>query len=192
MTVAQYQQKSELHKSPEPVHVSPTVAKKRKILRIGIDGDLFGIDLNEAIEVIRDLMMIQSCNSKSMTERFIRFNRRNTIVFNLDRCLSFQDGKKALHKPASFVMLDEKIEDSCVGILVPGIPSVIRKGTAGSHPAIQPRIHKEIPVRGGSRNPKCGYGKDAMNTIPVIDLRELVDSCIIHLRYMDSQKYIGN
>ncbi|MFA4876476.1 MAG: hypothetical protein WC586_03610 [Methanoregula sp.] len=179
MTIAQYQQNTALNGTPRVIHGRVPAARKRKMLRISVGPDRYGIDLNEATEVIRDLLMIQSCNPKSMTRRFVKCNRRNTIVFNLEECLSCQDEGKILHKPASFVMLDERLGDSCVGILVPGIPSAI--APADSAPARGPKEHHDIPVHEVKSSQK-----KARDAIPVIDLRELVENCLIRLRYYHS------
>jgi hypothetical protein len=180
MTIAQYQQNTALNANTGVIHGKVPVAKKRKLLKIDVGRDRYGIDLNEATDVIRDIMMIQSCNPRSMTKRLVKCNRRNTIVFNLEECLACQEEGKTAHKPASFVMLDEKLGDSCVGILVPGIPSAVTPAPAS--PARHLEEYHDIPVHVVKRNQK-----KARDAIPVIDLRELVEKCLIRLIYYNSQ-----
>ena len=159
------------------------------MLGFGIGDVQYGIDLAEAIDVIRDLRMMQACTPVPMTKRFLRCNRRNTLVFNLDECLTMQGGKEG-HKPASFVMLDEKIQDSCVGILVPGIPTVISKRYTPSR-AGRGHVAKKIPVR-NLKNAGSGKKRDTRDSVTLIDLRNLVEDCIVRMKFMNTMPHAQN
>jgi len=192
MSVVRCQQKTTLHEMPRTdTHQEPEL-ETIHMLGFGIGKERYGIDLAEAVEVIRDLMMMQACSSTSMTERFVRCNRRNTIVFNLDQCLTIQGEKRTERKPASFFLLDEKIQDCCVGILVPGIPSILEKGYTGTRTGKRRNPRKKTPLRGTVRTTPPGSRRRARTSISIIDLRELVDNCIVHLKYMNSLHYAGN
>ena len=160
------------------------------MLGFGIGDVQYGIDLSEAIDVIRELRMMQACTPVSMTKHFLRCNRRNTLVFNLDECLTMQGGQEA-HKPASFVMLDEKIQDSCVGILVPGIPTVINKRYTPSR-AGREHVAKKIPVRSLVKKTGAGTKRDARDSVTLIDLRNLVENCIVRVKFMNSMQHAQN
>ena len=90
MSVAHCHQKITSPEMPVQGHGKVPEAKTIHMLGFGIGNERYGIDLKEAVEVIRDLVIMQSCTSTSMTERFVKCNRRNTIVFNLDQCLTIQ------------------------------------------------------------------------------------------------------
>ena len=160
------------------------------MLGFGIGDVQYGIDLSEAIDVIKDLRMMQACTPVSMTRHFLRCNRRNTLVFNLDECLTMQGGQEG-HKPASFVMLDEKIQDSCVGILVPGIPTAINKSYIPSRTG---RTHssKKIPVRSLARTTGSGKKRGARDSVTLIDLRNLVEDCIVRMKFMNAMPHAQN
>jgi chemotaxis signal transduction protein len=191
MTIAQCQKNAALNKNFGLVQEnSPDPATKR-MLKFDTGENIYGIDLGETMEVIRDLMMIQLYNSKSITRHFIKFNRRNTIVFNLDQCLAFQGKGIIGHKHPSFVMLDEKIDDACVGILVPGVKAVLG-GTKALHATKDQKDDWNIPLHAVTRTSRRGYGKKSRDAVSVINLRELVDNCIIHLKYLDSMQRIIN
>ena len=165
--------------------------KTRRMLGFDIGDIQYGIDLSETIDVIKDLRMIQSCTPVSMTKHFLRCNRRNTLVFNLDECLTMQGGQEG-HKPASFVMLDEKIQDSCVGILIPGIPTALNKSYTPTRAGIRHTAQKKIPVRSLVRNTTPGKKRGARNTVTVIDLRNLVDNCIVRMKFKHSMHHAQN
>ena len=192
MSVAHCHQKITSPEMPVQGHGKVPEAKTIHMLGFGIGNERYGIDLKEAVEVIRDLVIMQSCTSTSMTERFVKCNRRNTIVFNLDQCLTIQGEHPAGRKPASLFLLEEKIQDSCVGILVPGIPSIVEDGFTGTRHGRGHTIQKKTPVRGIIRTPvPCRKGH-ARNSISLINLRELVENCIVQLRYMTPLHYTSN
>jgi hypothetical protein len=192
MAVVISQQKSGSRKIPAKVYPETAAVKAKSIrmLGFGIGNDRYGIDLEETMDVIRDLMMIQSSTPQSMTEQFVKRNRRNTIVFNLDRCLSDLGEGRAGRKPASFFMLEEKIQDCCVGILVPGIPVILtgkypEDGTdSKSRSTMFPLVTIENSRRGAVRKSRC--------TVSLIDLRQFVENCIVRIRYADLQKHDQN
>jgi len=192
MAVVHCHQKTTLHELPAQGIEKAPEEKTIHMLGFGIGKERYGIDLVEAIDIIRELMMMQSCTSMSMTEQFVRCNRRNTIVFNLDQCLTIQGEKKTERKPASFFLLEEKIQDCCVGILVPGIPTIHEKGYNGTTLRRRQRIQKKTPIRGTIRTTAPGKRRRSRDCVSIIDLRELVDNCIVHVKCMNSLHYAGN
>jgi hypothetical protein len=89
-------------------------------------------------------------------------------------------------------MLDEKIDDACVGILVPGVRSVRGTETAAMHATKDKKDNRNIPIHAPKRNSRRGYMSKTRDFLPIINVRELVDDCIVHLRYMDSMQHISN
>jgi len=192
MTIAQCQQNATLDNNFGLVDNDSQDSASKRMLKFDTGGNTYGLDLEETIGVIKDLVMIQSCNSKSITRHFIKYNRRNTIVFNLDQCISFQAKGMNGHKHPSFIMLDEKIDDACVGILVPGVRSVRGTETPAMHTTKDKKDNRNIPIHSPKRTSRRGYGSKARDFLPVINVRELVDDCIVHFRYMDSMQHISN
>lgn len=156
------------------------------MLGFGMGENYYGIDLREAHDVIRDLMMIQSCTPGSMTERFIRHNRRDTIVFDLGHCLKILGEGECERKTTSFFMLDEKIADCSVGILVPGTPSFLTGEFTKKPAGTNSLTRTVIPLRVIFRNSGPGSWRTPRGTCSLINLRECVENCIVHLKYQDS------
>jgi chemotaxis signal transduction protein len=188
MVVLHHQQKA----VPTAVAGLPDRSPGSSIHMLGFElgKDRYGIDLKEAMDVIRDLMMIQACTTRSMTERFVKFNRRHTFVFNLDECLRIHNGAGKTTSP-SFLLLDEKIQDFCVGILVPGIPSIQKREFTAAGSRKNSRARTGTPLRGIVRGKTPGL-RARSAPVQIIDLRELVENCIVHIRYMDSLQQTGN
>jgi len=168
------------------VRTRPAATKILQMLGFGMGEKYYGIDLKEARDVIRELMMIQSCATGSMTKRFIRHNRRDTIVFDLGHCLKILGEGECERKTTSFFMLDEKIADSCAGILVPGIPSFLT-GEYPKKPAGTNSCTRTVTsLRGIFRNSGPGSWRASRGTCSQINLRECVENCIVYLKYQDS------
>jgi len=164
----------------------PAATKILQMLGFGMGEKYYGIDLREARDVIRDLMMIQSCATGSMTERFIRHNRRDTIVFDLGHCLKILGEGECKRKTTSFFMLDEKIADCGAGILVPGIPSFLTGEYPKKPAGTNSRTCSVTPLQGIFRNSGPGSWRTFRGTCSLLNLRECVENCIVHLKYQDS------
>jgi chemotaxis signal transduction protein len=193
MSVAKSQQESITKGNTSFVDGKRMSAKVEIVQILGFDmgEERYGIDLKEAVDVIKDLMRIQACTTRSVTKKFIRLNRRNTIVFNLDQCLAIQNERAGSsdRKSPSFFMLNEKIADCCVGILVPGIPSFsakeVSRGTSSSNSSSRVKNQRGCSSRPAlSGNP----GKTG-KAVSMIDLREFVENCIVTLKYSDSIRH---
>ena len=143
---------------------SPQPALQSRMLEFSYCGGRYVIDLGEAMDIIADLMTLQSESPHSVTQRFVRRNRRDTIVFDLEQCLAMWQNEVPGSKKTSFVMLDGKVGGSCVGILVPGVPS----GLVPEGPDIL-------------RNAAQAGGRKARNAVTLINLEELVVDCLFRL-----------
>lgn len=152
------------------------------VMGFDIDQKHYGIDLNEALDVIRDLLMVRSLDSRSMTGQFIRKNRRKTIVFDLAGCLALIGDGRTGRKNTSFLLLDNQIADSRVGILVPGIHSIRHEEYSKKRPGRAPEASSPTPQNRIIRSQPPQRGNGSRDTIPLINIRELVDSCICHLK----------
>jgi hypothetical protein len=194
MAVAKSQRKSVSKNHPGIIsrNLPHESEKILQMLGFGMGEEYYGIDLGEATDVMRDLIMIQSCTTNSVTERFIRRNRRETIVFDLDHCLRIQGAGGRERNTTSFFMLDEKIGDCCAGILVPGVPSIYSgeypKKIRGAHS----RSRSVPPLRGIFRKSGPGSRRKSRDSFSLINLRECVENSIVHLKYLDSLQHNRN
>ena len=100
--------------------------KTLQLLVFIIQGNHFAIDLTETKDVVREAHLKHPDKTKpSIIKGIIRRNRRNAIVVNLNRCLKMQWGFDIDEKYTGILMLDEKVGDSNLGILVNGISSIV-------------------------------------------------------------------
>jgi hypothetical protein len=185
MAVVRSHQKSVSVKSPAPSGNDDHQGQPIQVLGFGIGNDQYGIEIQEAMDVIRDLMMIQSSTPRSVTRQFIRRNRGNAIVLNLEECLTIQWGGGTDRKKTSFLMLDERILDSCVGILGPGVPEVRNQVFTRVRAGRGLKTGHKTPLRGVSTGTRTNARKKGRNKTSLIDLRELVENCITTLKFMD-------
>jgi hypothetical protein len=194
MAVAKSQRKSVSKNYPGIIsrNIPPGTEKIIQMLGFGMGEEHYGIDLGEATDVMRDLVMIQSCTTSSITERFIRRNRRETIVFDLDHCLRIQGAGGRERSTTSFFMLDEKIGDCCAGILVPGVPSIYSGEDPKKLRKVPSCTRSVPPLRGIFRKSGPYTRRKSRGHLSLIDLRECVENCIVHLKYLDSLQHNRN
>ncbi len=149
-----------------------------QLLVFAIERKYFAIDLTEVRDIVREARMKHPDSVKpSIVRGIIRRNRRNTIVINLNRCLRIQWGFDIDERNTGILVLDEKVGDSTLGILVTGISSIVtvKYSRLKSDPV---HAGKDIlPIHGVIR--KTGSGIFSGNGSPIIwiDLRSLVNNC---------------
>ncbi|MDP3395867.1 MAG: hypothetical protein Q8S57_04275 [Methanoregula sp.] len=133
-----------------------------------------------------DLISIQNVASRTLTTQFIKRNRGETIIFNLESCISIQQSTKKNKGNTSILIFNETIHDSQVGVLVPGIPEILKSNDLWSESDGNSYDGDALPVRGIIRNCKS-VTRNAVDDISLIDIRNLVENCIVRLKYWETE-----
>lgn len=170
--------------------VNESSEKTLQLLVFVIQGKHFAIDLTETRDVVREAYLRHQDNTKpSIVKGIIRRNRRNVIVVNLNRCLRLQWGFDIDEKYTGILMLDEKVGDSNLGILVNGISSIVtvKCSQFNSDPARSGG--NTVPIHGFIR--KAGSGIASGKPIIWINIRNLVNNCSPDNLFADAEPEAG-
>ena len=185
MSVIKTQQKPESHRNKLSARRQRPVTKSVSLLKFNSGNSLYAVEMSELKKVIIELISIQNVTSRSITTQFIKKNRGETIIFNLESCLSIQQCTKKNNGNTSILIFNEKIHDSQVGILVPGIPEILKSNGSWSESDADSYDGDTLPVRGIIRNVKS-VTRNAIDDISLIDIRSLVENCIVRLKYWET------
>jgi chemotaxis signal transduction protein len=181
MFVTTLQQKHESHNNELlPRRQSPGTRSVR-ILAFNSGGSHYAVEMSELKQVIRDLLSIQTCTPPSIITGFMKRNRGETIVFNLDSCLNIQQGIMKKERKSSILILDEIISGSRVGVLVAGNLEILKMNCPKTRNGLKTGNGDALPVRGIVRNKKPTGA--AADDIELIDIRALVENCIVRLGF---------
>jgi chemotaxis signal transduction protein len=143
-----------------------------RILEFSVDNQRYGIDLGEVAAAIRDLATGRSSAPWPAPGHFIHRNRRNVIILDLERCLALRQDRQDGRRMSSLLLLDEKVEESCVGILVPGMPSIVTPG-AISRASRGGAAAVKTP-RKTRRNAAAGFTGRAGSAVQILVLQDLI------------------
>jgi len=163
-----------------------------QLLVFSQNGKQFGIDLREVQDVIREARLNHPDATKpSIIPGIIRRNRRNAIVFNLNRCLKMQWGFDIDERRTGILMLEEKMEDSSLGILVNGITSIVTMKHPRPGADAGTAKNSSQPIHGIIR--KSGLGEATRSAEPIIwiDTRALVNNCTPDTPYAEGDSESG-
>jgi chemotaxis signal transduction protein len=186
MSVIKSLQKPESHRNNQSARRKKHVTKLVSLLKFNVGNSLYAVEMSELKKVIMDLISIQNVSSRSITTQFIKRNRGETIIFNLESCLSIQQSTKINKGNTSILIFNETIHDSQVGILVPGTPEIMKSNGLWSESVADPYDGDTLPVRGIIRNEKS-LPFDADDVITLIDIRNLVENCIVRLKFYEME-----
>jgi len=162
------------------------MTKSVSLLKFNLGNCLYAVEMSELKKVIMDLISIQNVSSQSITTQFIKRNRGETIIFNLESCLSIQQSTKKNKRNTSILIFNETIHDSQVGILVPGTPEILKSNGLWSESGADPYDGDALPVRGIIRNKKS-VPCNTDDVITLIDIRNLVENCIVRLKFCETE-----
>lgn len=178
-------QKTESHNDQHLTGRKNPLKKSTRLLKFTSGSRHYAVDMSELKQVIRDLIAIQNSTSKSVTARFIKRNREQTIIFNLDSCFNIQQRIIKNDKKTSILILNETIAGSHVGVLVPGTPAILKWNNPLPETGAGFTRRNDHPVRGiGKKKP--GTVKK-VHGITRIDIRELVENCIVRLNCLEAE-----
>jgi chemotaxis signal transduction protein len=140
----------------------------------------FAIDLQEVCEIVRlaDQMHIE--DTPWIVPGIIRRNRGNTLVLDLERCMRIQWGITDGKGKAGFIVLDEKTAGANIGVLLPGISTVMTVSpvrTRVSRPGPQRKNH--APIHGVIRLPGKRAHLNLRPPVIWIDCWKLVENCVL-------------
>ena len=186
MSVIKNLQKQESHSNKQSARRLRAVTKSVSLLKFNSGNSLYAVEMSELKKVIMDLISIQNVTSRSITTHFIKKNRGQTIIFNLESCLSIQQSDKKNKGNTSILIFNETIHDSQVGILVPGTPVILKSNGSWSESDADSYDGDTLPVRGIIRNKKSG-ARNTVDVITLIDIRSLVENCIVRLKYWETE-----
>jgi hypothetical protein len=182
MALLRNQQKSLQASSAVQVYRDVPQTPSVPVMEFDTERGHYGISLDDIKAVTKDLMTVLSGDRHSVAGRFLTLNRRNTIVFNLHECLSIVGEKMTERDNTSFLMLDERVGDCCIGVIVPGIPSVIGRECPKVRPAKKfTGVQKKYPAWVERRLTRRS-GKKQGEYLSLINLRDLVDQSIVHMK----------
>ena len=179
MSVIKSLQKPESHRNKLSARRQRPVTKSVSLLKFNVGNHLYAVEMSELKKVIMDLISIQNVTTRSITTQFIKRNRGQTIIFNLESCLSIQQCDKKNNGNTSILIFNETIDDSQVGVLVPGTPEILNSNGSWSESDAYSYDGDTLPVRGIIRN--------AVDDITLIDIRSLVENCIVRLKYWETE-----
>ena len=186
MSVIKSLQKPESHSNKLSARKRRPVTKSVSLLKFNSGNSLYAVEMSELKKVIMDLISIQNVTSRSITTHFIKRNRGETIIFNLESCLSIQQCTKKNKENTSILIFNDTIHDSQVGILVPGTPEILKSNGSLSESDADSYDGDTLPVRGIIRNGKS-VTRNAVDDITLIDIRSLVENCIVRLKYWETE-----
>lgn len=186
MSVIKTQQKPESHSNKLPARRQRPVTKSESLLKFNSGNSIYAIEMSELKKVIRDLISIQNVTYRSITTQFIKRNRVQTIIFNLESCLNIQQCTLKNNGNSSILIFNETIHDSHVGILVPGTLEIVKPDGSWTESDAGSVDRDALPVRGIIRNKKSG-SHNTVNEITLIDIRNLVENCIVRLKYWEME-----
>ena len=186
MSVIKSLQKPESHSNKLPARRQRSVTKSVSLLKFNGGNCLYAVEMRELKKVIMDLISIQNVTAGSITTHFIKRNRGQTIIFNLESCLSIQQCDKKNNGNTSILIFNETIHNSQVGILVPGTPEIVKSNGSWSKSGADPYDGNALPVRGIIRNGKS-VTRNTVDDITLIDIRSLVENCIVRLKYWETE-----
>lgn len=190
MFVTKNQQKQESHTDELSSKRQKPASRAVNLLQFSSGKCHYAVEMSEMKQVIRDLISIQACTPRTVTTRLIKKNRGQTIVFNLESCLNIQQCTSKDKGKTSMLILNETMSGSRVGILVPGIPEIQKRNCPRAEANAHSYEGNVIPVRGIIRDGKPGNGNTAEG-IALIDIRSLVDNCIVRLKGWDSERVMA-
>ena len=119
-------QKPESHRNKLSAQRQRPVTKSVNLLKFNSGNSLYAVEMSELKKVIMDLISIQNITSQSITTQFIKRNRGQTIIFNLESCFCIQQSTKKNKGNTSILIFNETISGSHVGVLVPGNPEILK------------------------------------------------------------------
>ena len=186
MSVIKSLQKPESHSNKLSARRHRPVTKSVSLLKFNLGNSLYAVEMSELKKVIMDLISIQNIASRSITTQFIKRNRGQTIIFNLESCLSIQQCAKKNKGNTSILIFNETIHNSLIGILVPGTPEIVKSNGSWSESDADSYDGDVLPVRGIIRNIKSGT-RNTVDEITLIDIRNLVTNCIVRLKYWETE-----
>jgi hypothetical protein len=120
-------------------------------------------------------------DGRSIVKPVIKRNRKETIVFDLNRCLHIQYGGIAEREKTGILMLNDKVGDSSLGLLLAGCPAIVTLEPPLKLTRPDPRLPPENPIHGIIRKAGSGNRKKARNEMIWIDVRRLIGNCIVKL-----------
>ena len=186
MSVINSLQKPASHGNKLSARRQRPVTKSVSLLKFNLGNHLYAVEMSELKKVIMDLISIQNVTSRSITTQFIKRNRGKTIIFNLESCISIQQSTKKNKGNTSILIFNETIHDSQVGVLVPGIPEILKSNDSWSESGADPYDGDALPVRRIIRNKKF-LPFHADDIITLIDIRNLVENCIVRLKFYETE-----
>lgn len=186
MSVIKSLQKPASHGNKLSARRQRPLTKSVSLLKFNSGNRLYAVEMSELKKVIMDLISIQNVASRTLTTQFIKRNRGETIIFNLESCISIQQSTKKNKGNTSILIFNETIHDSQVGVLVPGIPEILKSNDLWSESDGNSYDGDALPVRGIIRNCKS-VTRNAVDDISLIDIRNLVENCIVRLKYWETE-----
>jgi len=178
-------QKPESHRNKLSAQRQRPVTKSVNLLKFNSGNSLYAVEMSELKKVIMDLISIQNVTSQSITTQFIKRNRGQTIIFNLESCFCIQQSTKKNKGNTSILIFNETISGSHVGVLVPGNPEILKLDCPQSESGAILSDGDTLPVRGIIRNGQSGSRNT--DNITLIDIRNLVENCIVRLNYWETE-----
>ena len=185
MSVIKSLQKPESHRNKLSARRQRLVTKSVSLLKFNSGNSLYAVEMSELKKVIMDLISIQNVTSRSITTHFIKRNRGQTIIFNLESCLNIQQCTMENKGNTSILIFNDTIHDSQVGVLVPGTPEILKSNGSWSRSDTDSCKGDTMPVRGIIRNVKS-VTRNTVDDITFIDIRNLVENCIVRLKYWET------
>jgi purine-binding chemotaxis protein CheW len=153
-----------------------------QMLEFIIDNEHFAIDLAEVKEVVSEMILTGPCTPGSIVKPFIKRNRKETIVFDLNRCLNIQSGGRIKGKKTEMLMLSDKIADSALGLLISGISSIKTMEYPWKRTEQDPRARYDTPIYGIIR-------KTGQEEIIWINIRSLVKNCVVSPNFTEYRMF---
>lgn len=186
MSVIKSQLKPESHNNELSVRRQRPAAKSVRLLKFTSGSSHYAVEISELKKVISDLISIQASTSRTATTRFIKKNRGQTVVFNLESCLNIQQSTMKNEGKTSILIFNETISGFHVGVLVPGTLEILKSNCPRAESGAGSCDGNTLPIRDIIRIGKPGTS-NTDESITLIDIRNLVENCIVRLKYWEAE-----